>query len=288
MVTRSASSSGTCPGTRRRATCLHLRTPRPSSTHRSTTSSSASATTSRAADLVLLGSYVPDGAEIASFVLQRASGVVAFYDIDTPVTLAALDAGTCDYLSDDCIPEFDAYLSFTGGAALEALTHRFGARRARAFYCLVDPALYVPLPAPPARARAGVPRHVRRGSPARARRAAPGTRQAAAGAGVRRGGPAVSGRRRVAAPTCGASSTCPRASIAAFYASQRLTLNLTRRDMIDWGWSPSVRLFEAAACGVPIISDWWSGLDSFFEPGKEILIARVRERRRRDHHDDRR
>jgi spore maturation protein CgeB len=59
----------------------------------------------------------------------------------------------------------------------------------------------------------------------------------------------------------------------AFYASQRLTLNLTRRDMIAWGWSPSVRLFEAAACGVPILSDWWSGLDSFFDPGREILIA---------------
>jgi spore maturation protein CgeB len=43
--------------------------------------------------------------------------------------------------------------------------------------------------------------------------------------------------------------------------------------MVRAGWSPSVRLFEAAACGVPIVSDWWEGLDFFFEPGHEILVA---------------
>jgi spore maturation protein CgeB len=71
----------------------------------------------------------------------------------------------------------------------------------------------------------------------------------------------------------GRSEHVPPGEHPAFYASQRLTLNLTRRDMIEWGWSPSVRLFEAAACGVPIISDWWEGLDRFFVPGSEILVA---------------
>ena len=61
-----------------------------------------------------------------------------------------------------------------------------------------------------------------------------------------------------------------------FYAAQRFTLNVTRADMVRAGWSPSVRLFEAAACGVPVMSDWWEGLDAFFEPGREILIARQR------------
>jgi spore maturation protein CgeB len=60
-----------------------------------------------------------------------------------------------------------------------------------------------------------------------------------------------------------------------FYNAQRYTLNLTRADMIRAGWSPSVRLFEAAACGTPIISDWWEGLAAFFTPGREILIART-------------
>src|SRR4051794_16847181 len=65
----------------------------------------------------------------------------------------------------------------------------------------------------------------------------------------------------------------PPAEHAEFYCSQRFTLNITRADMIAAGYSPSVRLFEAAACGVPIISDSWTGLDSFFKPGDEILIC---------------
>jgi spore maturation protein CgeB len=44
--------------------------------------------------------------------------------------------------------------------------------------------------------------------------------------------------------------------------------------MIKAGYSPSVRLFEAAACGTPIISDYWDGIDSIFELDKEILIAK--------------
>jgi spore maturation protein CgeB len=228
------------------------------------------------ADLVLLGSYVPDGAEIARFVLDSASGVVAFYDIDTPITLGALVDGTCEYLAPDLIPEFDAYLSFTGGPALECLTTRFGARRTHGFYCLVDPELYRPLPAPARRLALGFL----------------GTydayRQRALSELLLE--PATQLPRHdfmVAGPQYPPEVIWPRnvqriehidpSRHRAFYASQRLTLNLTRRDMIEWGWSPSVRLFEAAACGVPIISDWWSGLDSFFEPGHEILIARSRD-----------
>ena len=60
----------------------------------------------------------------------------------------------------------------------------------------------------------------------------------------------------------------------AFYNSQRFTLNITRADMIRAGYSPSVRLFEAAACGSPIISDCWSGLDTILKAGEEILISR--------------
>jgi spore maturation protein CgeB len=66
----------------------------------------------------------------------------------------------------------------------------------------------------------------------------------------------------------------PPAGHRGFYAAQRFTLNLTRADMIAAGFSPSVRLFEAAACGTPIISDFWEGIDTLFQPGEEILIAR--------------
>ena len=63
----------------------------------------------------------------------------------------------------------------------------------------------------------------------------------------------------------------------AYYNAQRFTLNVTRRDMIEAGYSPSVRLFEAAACAVPIVSDAWPGLETFFVPGEEILVARSTE-----------
>jgi spore maturation protein CgeB len=226
----------------------------------------------RTADLVLLGSYVPEGDEIARFLFGSAGGVVAFYDIDTPVTLAALAAGTCEYLSPESIPQFDLYLSFTGGPALECLTNRYGARRARAFYCLVDPELYRPQRNGDARFALGF-----LGTYDDDRQRAltelllepatmlPGEQFVVAGPQYPPEIEWPANVRRV--------EHIPPGEHRAFYASQRLTLNLTRRDMIAWGWSPSVRLFEAAACGVPIISDWWDGLDSFLEPEREILVA---------------
>src|SRR4029434_2538631 len=65
----------------------------------------------------------------------------------------------------------------------------------------------------------------------------------------------------------------PPAEHRAFYGAQRFTLNATRRDMALAGHSPSVRLFEAAACATPIISDPWNGLEEVFEADTEILIT---------------
>jgi spore maturation protein CgeB len=60
---------------------------------------------------------------------------------------------------------------------------------------------------------------------------------------------------------------------AGFYGAQRFTLNVTRSAMKQAGYSPSVRLFEAGACCVPVISDWWPGLDTVFRIGEEVLVA---------------
>jgi spore maturation protein CgeB len=65
----------------------------------------------------------------------------------------------------------------------------------------------------------------------------------------------------------------PPSEHAPFFASSRLTLNVTRRAMAQMGWCPSGRLFEAAACGTPLLSDRWTGLETFFQPGEEILLA---------------
>jgi spore maturation protein CgeB len=219
------------------------------------------------ADLVVIGSYVPDGCDVAELVLGEAAGVTAFWDIDTPVTAAKLARGDFEYLSPDLVGRFDLYLSFTGGPFLK----RLGARRPTPFYCVADPALYRPLDLPKrwelgylgtysADRQPKVDELVL--GPARA---LPESRFAVAGPQY---------PSEVAWP-CNVDrfDSLPPPEHPAFYGAQRFTLNVTRADMVAAGWSPSVRLFEAAACAVPVISDWWEGLDAFFEPGREILIA---------------
>lgn len=224
-------------------------------------------------DVALVGSYFPDGARAIDEVLDSPAPVKAFYDIDTPVTVTQLrNSGTTDYLRGDQIPGFDLYLSFTGGPMLRELEADFGARRAVPLYCSVDPEEYRAWPvhkryqsdmsymgtyAPdrqpkieelfcePARR---LPRHsFLLAGPQYPR-------------GVR--WPANVRRIRHLNPRWHAS----------FYSSSRLTLNVTRRAMIQAGYSPSVRLFEAAACAAAMVSDNWPGLDAFFVPGKEILV----------------
>jgi spore maturation protein CgeB len=223
------------------------------------------------ADLVVLGSYVPDGIEVGRWLLDRADGATAFYDIDTPVTLAQLCRGDCPYVSPGLIPRFDLYLSFTGGPLLERLADEFGARRPRPLYCSVDPDVHRPqatgtlwdlgyMGTYSADRQRGLERFLL--APARA---LPERAFAVAGAQY----PAD-----IAWPAnVERFEHLPPASHSGFYGAQRFTLNLTRADMVTAGWSPSVRLFEAAAIATPIISDAWPGLEAFFIPGKEILIA---------------
>ena len=100
--------------------------------------------TVRSADLVIVGSYVPEGVAVGNYVTSVAEGVTAFYDIDTPVTLAKLERGDFEYLHPDQISQYDLYLSFTGGPTLQRLEEQFGSPMARALYCSFDPALYYP------------------------------------------------------------------------------------------------------------------------------------------------
>jgi spore maturation protein CgeB len=221
----------------------------------------------RAADLVVVGSYVPDGCDVSEWVLETAEGVTAFWDIDTPVTAAKLARGDFEYLSPDLVPRFDLYLSFTGGPFLETL----GARRPTPFYCIADPSSYRPLDVPVRwdLGYLGTYSDDRQPkvdelllAPARAE---PTRTFAVAGPQYPDGIEWPANVDRL--------ENVPPAEHPAFYCAQRFTLNVTRADMVAAGWSPSVRLFEAAACGVPVISDWWDGLDAFFEPDSEILVA---------------
>lgn len=227
------------------------------------------------ADVVLVGSYVPDGITVVDRVLERARGRVAFYDIDTPVTLAHLADGDCAYLARRQVPAFDVFFSFAGGPTLDRLERIFGARRAVALHCAVDPAVHRPLAVArrwdlgylgtwSADRQPGLDQMLL--APARRR---PDCRFAVVGALYPPGIAWPPSVERV--------EHLPPARHAAFYGAQRMTLNLTRADMVAAGWSPSVRLFEAAACGVPVLSDPWPGLETFFEPETEILVRRTGE-----------
>ncbi len=227
----------------------------------------------RDADLVILGSYFPDGIAAADLLAEKARCPIMFYDIDTPITLAALRThSTAEYLEARQIPAFDVYLSFTGGPLLEELQTRFGAKRAIPFYCSVDPDRHFHDDAKGnhtcALSYLGTYSEDRQAKledylcePARALSK---DRFVVAGSQYP---PELQWPANVMRLTHVSPPEHPR-----FYSSSRFTLNLTRREMVDVGYSPSVRLFEAAACGAAIISDQWPGLDSFFTPGREILL----------------
>ena len=225
------------------------------------------------ADAVIVGSYVPDGVEVARLAQSWANGVTAFYDIDTPVTLAKLARGDFEYLSPDTIPGFDLYLSFTGGPTLDRLERVYDAPRARALYCSVDTRAYRPLDVPKAWDLSYLGTYSDDRQPTVERmlvdvaRACPDRRFAVVGPQYPDSIDWPANVERI--------DHLPPAEHAEFYSASRFTLNVTRADMIAAGWSPSVRLFEAGACATPIISDVWDGLADLFAPDLEIILAQT-------------
>jgi spore maturation protein CgeB len=227
------------------------------------------------ADVALCTSYCPDGAAASRLILDSGAMVRAFYDLDTPVTLDAIRAGKeVPYLPSEGLAEFDIVLSYTGGRALNELQSKLGARAVAALYGSVDPIIHKPVP-PKQEFRAAL--------------SYLGTYAADRQAGVKElfVEPA---RRAPELPFVLAGAQYPSdfpwssniyflqhlppSAHPALFCSSRATLNVTRRAMAQYGHCPSGRLFEAAACGAPILSDEWEGLDSFFTPGKEVLCVR--------------
>ncbi len=227
------------------------------------------------ADVVMIGSYVPEGVPIGEWVIRIARGMKVFYDIDTPVTLAKLKRGDFEYITPDLIPRFDVYFSFTGGPILKYIENEYGAKRATAFYCSFDPAVHYPNCNSPKWDIGYMGTYSGDRQPRLENLLLAPARHW------------KEGRFVVAGPLYPQEILWPEnvhrvehlspADHRKFYNGQRFTLNITRVEMIESGYAPSVRLFEAAACGTPIVSDYWEGLESFFEIGKEILISRSAE-----------
>jgi spore maturation protein CgeB len=226
------------------------------------------------ADVAMVTSYCPDGVAAAGVVLESRVEVRAFYDLDTPVTLARLEAGEpVEYIGPRGLGEFDLVLSYTGGRALTELQARLGARQVAPLYGSVDPDLYRPSePAPQYRADLSyLGTYAADRQPALERllvesaRQLPERRFLIGGAQYPEAFPWTGNIFFV--------RHLPPDEHPAFYSSSRLTLNITRAAMARMGYCPSGRLFEAAACGAPILSDAWEGLDVFFRPHSEILVA---------------
>jgi len=225
------------------------------------------------ADVGVVGSYFPDGTAAADELLESSASVKAFYDIDTPITVSKLQAGDEEYLRCDQVAGFDIYFSFTGGPMLDEIKTRFGARRVVPLYCSFDPSRY---------------RLCEVDKQYRCDLSYMGTyapdRQEKLEELLFKPAKRLTERRFiVAGPQYPPDIHWPEnvkhivhlepKLHPPFYCSSRFTLNLTRKHMVNMGYSPSVRLFEAAGCGAAIISDDWAGLETFFVPGQEILLS---------------
>jgi spore maturation protein CgeB len=226
------------------------------------------------ADVAIVTSYCPDAAAATELIADRPGLLHVFYDLDTPVTLDRLDRGeSVEYLPPDGFSRFDLVLSFTGGRALDELRTRLHAKRAVPLYGSVDAHAHFPVAPLPHYAsdlsylgtyapdrQEGVERLF-----VGAARQLPAKRFVLGGSMYPREFPWTENIHFF--------DHVPPPQHPAFYCSSRLTLNVTRGAMAARGYCPSGRLFEAAACGTPILSDTFDGLDTFFEPGKEILLA---------------
>lgn len=223
-------------------------------------------------DLALFTSYCPDGDSVAHLILDSRATLKAFYDLDTPVTLDSLHRSEqVPYLPEEGLGAFDLVLSYTGGRAIDEIKSRLGARLVAPLYGFVDPQAHFPVP---------------RLEDFRCDLSYMGTysadrQQALDDLFFTPAGVLPQKRFRIAGAQYpdGLSWSkniyfiphLPPAVHAAFFCSSRATLNVTRAAMAKYGYCPSGRLFEAASCGVPILSDGWEGLEMFFTPGKEIL-----------------
>jgi len=227
----------------------------------------------RSADVVITASYLPEGWHINDEVLSLNGPLRVYYDLDTPITLRSLEDGGVEYLAGDQIAAFDLVLSFVGGPALADLEGKHSARMARALYGCVDPDDHRRVPPSPEfacdlsyMATYAPDRQLKLDElflePARRH---PQKQFMLAGSMYPWEWPWPKNVRR--------TEHVPPESHPLFYSSSRITLNLTREEMARNGWCPSGRFFEAAACGTPVISDWWEGLDWFFDVVRDIRVV---------------
>jgi spore maturation protein CgeB len=225
----------------------------------------------RKADIVIVGSSIQDGVIVGEWVIKTAQGIKAFYDIDIALTLSKLDNEVCEYLHPLQIPKYDLYLSFSGGPTLEILEQKYGSPKARPLYSAFDPELYYP-------EQQEVKWDLGYLSNYSDDRQLPLEKLMLDAARAWPAGRFVVAGNKYPESIHWSENTqlipyLPSDQDRAFYNSQRFTQNITHSNFIKVGYAPSARLFEAAACCTPIISDYWEGLETFFDIDTEILVS---------------
>jgi len=224
------------------------------------------------ADVAIVTSYCADALPASTLICNEAPGVRVFYDMDTPVTLERLRAGeTVAYLPPEGLGAFDLVLSYSGGPSLIALEQDLGARRAVPLYGCIDPVDY------PLQFRQPDVALTYLGTYADDRAAA-FDRLLLASARMAPDQAFVVGGPQYPHPESWPPNVEYRAHVGQpdhleFYSRGRFTLNLTRGAMCTWGHCPSARLFEAAACGTPLLTDRWPGLTDFFTPDEDVVVV---------------
>ena len=230
------------------------------------------------ADVAIVSSYCPDGIAASTLVCDASRAVSVFYDLDTPVTLANLARGeSTTYIGPRKLADFDLVLSFTGGPVINALRDQLGARRVAPLYGHVDPDQHRRTVRQPQYSSdfsylgtyAADRQNALNTFFVEAARVRAESKFVIAGAQYPLNFPWTDNIYFV--------RHLPPSEHSSFFSSSSLTLNITRADMAANGWCPSGRLFEAAACETPIVSDWFDGLDRFLTPGSEIFVVRTTE-----------
>lgn len=226
-------------------------------------------------DVAIITSYCPDSQAATRIIFDSAVKLRVFYDLDAPVTLEKLSQKkTVEYVPEGGFKDFDLVLSYTGGRTLDELRNCLGARNLAPLYGSVDPESHYPV----AKRNEFTSDFSYLGTYAR-------DRQEALEAFFLEPSRVLSERLFFLAGSMYPQDFpwsknifyrehIPPPDHSSFYCSSRLTLNITRQAMAKMGYCPSGRIFEAASCGVPILSDYWEGLEHFYALDTEILVAR--------------
>lgn len=228
----------------------------------------------RGSDLVLKASGVGVHDELlerAVLDLQGAGTLVAFWDVDAPATLDRVHGNPADpFLA--LIPRYDLVLTYGGGEPVRQAYLGLGARECVPIYNALDPSTHHPV-APELRFDCDLAFLGNRLPDREARveefflRAAaqlPDKRMLLGGSGW--GDKPLPANVRYLGHVYTADHN-------AFNCTPRAVLNVSRESMARYGFSPATRVFEAAGAAACLITDAWEGLETFFEPGREVLVA---------------